>query len=148
MDDLRGSGRARVAAGVVAVLTVGAGLGVRAVAGGDVAKYAGDALYTVLVYALVLFAAPRLRPVAAAAVAAGLSWAVELFQLTGVPDDLGRRSAAARLVFGSTFNAPDLGWYLVGAASAALLHAGSVRLVRAGRALPSAVAKQGAPDRV
>lgn len=131
---------------MVAVLTVGAGLGVRAVAAGDVAKYAGDALYTVLVYALVLLVAPRLRPVAVAVAAAGLSWAVELFQLTGVPDDLGRRSAAARLVLGSTFNAPDLGWYLVGAASAALLHAGAVRLVRSGRARSAVVAKGSAPD--
>ncbi|MFJ9951736.1 DUF2809 domain-containing protein [Kitasatospora sp. NPDC091207] len=148
MDGLRGSGGARVAAGVAAVLTVGAGLGVRAVAGGDVAKYAGDAAYTVLLYALVLLVAPRLRPVAAAVVAAGLSWAVELFQLTGVPEDLGRRGAVARLVLGSTFNAPDLGWYLVGAGAAALLHTGALRLARSGR-VRSAVGSTGsAPGRI
>ncbi|MFI8086219.1 DUF2809 domain-containing protein [Kitasatospora sp. NPDC086009] len=130
MGELRGSGGVRAVAGVAAVLVVGAGLGVRAVGGGELAKYAGDALYTVLVYALVVLVAPRLRPVAAGAVAAGLSWVVELFQLTGVPDGLARRSTVARLVLGSTFNAPDLCWYLVGAAAAALLHAGAVRLVR------------------
>lgn len=112
----------RMTAGAVAVAVVAAGLGVRALAGGAVAKYAGDGLYTVLVYALVVAAAPRVRPVRAALVSAALSWAVELFQLTGVPDGLGRRSTAARLVLGSTFNPPDLFWYLVGAALAALLY--------------------------
>lgn len=104
------------------MVTVAAGLGVRAVAGGDVAKDAGDALYTVLLYTLVLLAAPRMRPGRAAAWAAGLSWAVELFQLTGLPDAWGRRSTLARLVLGSTFNPPDLLWYLVGAGGAVLLH--------------------------
>lgn len=120
----------RAAALAAAVLTVVAGLGVRAVGGGEFAKYAGDALYTVLVYALVLLAAPRLRPLPAAGLAAALSWAVELFQLTGVPDELGRRSTLARLVLGSTFNPPDLFWYLVGAALAAVLHAGAGRPAR------------------
>ncbi|MFF2350705.1 DUF2809 domain-containing protein [Kitasatospora sp. NPDC058115] len=125
MKDLRGWWAVRGPVAVAAGLTVAAGLGVRAVAGGDAAKYAGDALYTVLLYALVLLVAPRLRPWAAAARAAGLSWAVELFQLTGVPDDLARHSALARLVLGSTFNPPDLLWYLAGAASAALAHLGA-----------------------
>ncbi|WP_395292843.1 DUF2809 domain-containing protein [Kitasatospora hibisci] len=117
----------RAAALAAALVTVAAGLGVRAVAGGDFGKAAGDALYTVLVYAVVLLTAPRLRPLPAAVAAAGLSWAVELFQLTGVPDELGRRSTLARLVLGSTFNPPDLFWYLVGAAAAALLHAAAAR---------------------
>ncbi|WP_405007838.1 DUF2809 domain-containing protein [Kitasatospora purpeofusca] len=128
MDDLRGRWAVRGAAAVAAVLTVGSGLGVRTVAGGAAAKYAGDALYTVLLYALAVLVAPQLRPPVAAAWAAGLSWAVELFQLTGVPDDLARCSTLARLVLGSTFNPPDLLWYLVGAGLAALVHAG----VRAG----------------
>ncbi|WP_406194406.1 DUF2809 domain-containing protein [Kitasatospora sp. NBC_01560] len=117
----------RGVAGAAAVLTVAAGLGVRAVVGGEFAKCAGDALYTVLVYAVVVVAAPRLRPLRAGAVAAALSWAVELFQLTGVPEELGSRSTAARLVLGTTFNAPDLFWYLVGAAAAALVHGGLAR---------------------
>ncbi|MFF7454243.1 DUF2809 domain-containing protein [Kitasatospora sp. NPDC008115] len=125
MDDLRGRWAGRGPAAVAAGVTVVAGLGVRAVAGGEVAKYAGDALYTVLLYALVVLVAPRLRPWAAAAWAAGLSWAVELFQLTGVPDDLARHSVLARLVLGSTFNPPDLLWYLAGAGLAALAHRGA-----------------------
>ncbi|GAA1409770.1 hypothetical protein GCM10009639_60260 [Kitasatospora putterlickiae] len=125
VDDLRGRWAGRWPAAVAAGLTVVAGLGVRSVAGGDVAKYAGDALYTVLLYALVVLVAPSLRPRAAAAWAAGLSWAVELFQLTGVPDGLARHSALARLVLGSTFNPPDLLWYLAGAGLAALAHQGA-----------------------
>ncbi|MFF2065148.1 DUF2809 domain-containing protein [Streptomyces sp. NPDC058200] len=120
-------GRARLVAGGVALLTVAGGLGVRAVAAGDVAKYAGDALYTVLVYVLIVLAAPRVRPLVASSVALAFSCAVELLQLTGVPAELAARSVVARsvvarLVLGSTFNAPDLLWYAVGAAVAAFVH--------------------------
>ncbi|MFF2010233.1 DUF2809 domain-containing protein [Streptomyces sp. NPDC058195] len=115
----RGGGRSvprtRAVAAGAAVLTVLAGLGVRAFADGDLAKYAGDALYTVLVCALAAMLAPRARPAGWAGAALAFSWAVELAQLTGVPAGLSRRSAVAHLVFGSTFNAPDLFWYAVGA---------------------------------
>ncbi|MFJ8186264.1 DUF2809 domain-containing protein [Streptomyces sp. NPDC096105] len=110
-----GTGRTRLLAAAAALLTVGAGLGLRAVATGDVAKYGGDALYTLLVLALVVLLAPRSTPVRAAGVALAVSWAVELLQLTGLPAALSARSTAARLVLGSTFNAPDLFWYAVGA---------------------------------
>ncbi len=104
----------RTRAAVAAVLTVAAGLGVRAALTGDLAKFAGDALYTVLLVWLVLVVAPRTRPVGAAVVALAISVAVELFQLTGVPAALSEH-LLARLVLGSTFNAPDLPWYAVGA---------------------------------
>ncbi|MEL5957264.1 DUF2809 domain-containing protein [Streptomyces sp. CLV115] len=107
--------RVRAVAAGAAVLTVLAGLGVRAFTDGDLAKYAGDALYTVLVCALVAVIAPGARPVVRAGAALAFSWAVELLQLTGVPADLSRHSTVARLVLGSTFNAPDLFWYAVGA---------------------------------
>ncbi|MFD7092278.1 DUF2809 domain-containing protein [Streptomyces sp. NPDC059896] len=118
--------RTRLVAGGAALLTVGAGLGIRGVGGGggDVVKYGGDALYTVLVYTLVVVAAPRVRPLVAGGVALGFSWAVELFQLTALPAELAARSVFARLVLGSTFNAPDLLWYAVGALVAGLGHAG------------------------
>ncbi|MGW1815818.1 ribosomal maturation YjgA family protein [Streptomyces sp. NPDC002125] len=119
----------RAAALAAAVVTVAAGLGVRAAAGGEAAKYAGDALYTVLIHTLVVLLAPRVRPPAAAGVALAVSWVVELLQLTGVPADLARRSMVARLVLGSTFNAPDLLWYAGGAALAWAVHR---RLVRGG----------------
>ncbi|MEU1467358.1 DUF2809 domain-containing protein [Streptomyces sp. NPDC005761] len=126
-----------VAAGA-AVLTVVAGLGVRTAADGAVAKYAGDALYTVLVCALVALCAPRARPLAVAVAGLGLSWAVELFQLTGVPAELSGRSAVARLVLGSTFNAPDLLWYAVGAAAAWAAH----RAVTCGAPAPRTAASR------
>ncbi|HWU09417.1 MAG TPA: DUF2809 domain-containing protein [Streptomyces sp.] len=112
----------RATAAAASLVTVAAGLGVRSTMSGEVAKYAGDALYTVLVYALVVLLAPRVRPAVAAATALAFSWAVELAQLTGVPADLARQSAVARLVLGSTFNAPDLFWYAVGAALAWAVH--------------------------
>lgn len=122
-----GSARTRLAAAVAAVLTVAAGLGIRALAQGSVAKYAGDALYTVLILTLVVLVAPRVRPLAAAGTALAFSWAVELLQLTGVPAELSRMSVVARLVLGSTFNAPDLVWYAVGAAVGWWVHGSLVR---------------------
>ncbi|WP_203181876.1 DUF2809 domain-containing protein [Streptomyces pratensis] len=112
----------RATAAAAALVTVASGLGVRSAAEGDVAKYAGDALYTVLIHALVVLLLPRVRPSSAAGAALALSWAVELAQLTGVPAELARQSAVARLVLGSTFNAPDLFWYVVGAALAWAVH--------------------------
>ncbi|MFJ9825782.1 DUF2809 domain-containing protein [Streptomyces sp. NPDC101160] len=112
----------RLMACSAALLTVAAGLGIRSAASGVVAKYAGDALYTLLVLALVVLVAPRVRPAVAAWVALGFSWAVELFQLTGVPAELSARSTLARLVLGTTFNVPDLFWYATGAAVGWAVH--------------------------
>lgn len=114
--------RRRAAPAAAAVVTVVAGLSVRAVLGGDLAKYAGDALYALLIFWLVLVVAPRTRGWVAAAVACGVSVAVELFQLTGIPAELGAHSTLARLVLGTTFNAPDLPFYAVGAAAGWVLH--------------------------
>ncbi|CAM5333848.1 ribosomal maturation YjgA family protein [Streptomyces avidinii] len=111
----------RLAAAAAALVTVGAGLGLRAAATGSVAKYGGDALYTVLLLILVVLVAPRLTPLRAAATALAASWAVEFLQLTALPADLSRHSTVARLVLGSTFNAPDLFWYAAGAAAGWLL---------------------------
>ncbi|MEU9353521.1 DUF2809 domain-containing protein [Streptomyces griseoloalbus] len=118
--------RTRRAAAVAAPAVVGAGLGLRAVAAGDVAKYGGDALYTLLILALVIVVAPRVTPLRAAGVALAVSWGVEFLQLTGLPAELSRHSTAARLVLGSTFNAPDLFWYAVGATVGWLVAGGRV----------------------
>ncbi|MFE7504821.1 DUF2809 domain-containing protein [Promicromonospora sp. NPDC057488] len=121
-DGVAAALRRRAVPAVAAVLTVVAGLSVRSVLAGDVAKYAGDALYALLIFWLVLVVAPRTRGWVAAVVACGFSVAVELFQLTGVPATLGAHSTLARLVLGTTFNAPDLPWYAVGAAAGWALH--------------------------
>ncbi|MCX4819277.1 DUF2809 domain-containing protein [Streptomyces sp. NBC_01142] len=126
--------RTRLVACAAAVLTVAAGLGIRGAATGEAAKYAGDALYTVLVHTLVVLIAPRVKPLAAAATALAFSCAVELLQLTQFPAELAARNPLARLVLGSTFNAPDLLWYAVGAVCAGLVHSFvSARVPVAGR---------------
>ncbi|MFB7373646.1 DUF2809 domain-containing protein [Streptomyces sp. NPDC056222] len=109
-------------AGAAALFIVAAGLGIRYAASGSVAKYAGDALYTVLVLALVVLLAPRVRPAVAAGIALGFSCAVELFQLSGVPAEMALRSTLARLMLGTSFNAPDLFWYAIGAAVGWAVH--------------------------
>jgi hypothetical protein len=63
----------------------------------------------------VVVLAPRVRPGTAAGIALGFSCAVEFFQLTGVPAELAGHSTLARLVLGTSFNAPDLFWYAIGA---------------------------------
>ncbi|WP_411761399.1 ribosomal maturation YjgA family protein [Streptomyces tunisiensis] len=128
----KATGRTRLLAAVAALVTVGAGLGLRAVATGDVAKYGGDALYTLLILTLVVVLAPRSTPARAAGIALAVSWAVELLQLTGLPAELSARSTAARLVLGSTFNAPDLFWYAVGACAGWLALRAVVRRREAG----------------
>ncbi|WP_214102593.1 ribosomal maturation YjgA family protein [Acrocarpospora catenulata] len=107
-------------------MVVAAGLGVRAFGAGPFAKYAGDALYTLLLYAVIVAIVPRARPVAVAAAALTISWMVEFAQLTGVPAALSEQSVLARLVLGSTFNAPDLFWYAVGALAGWAAHAKGV----------------------
>jgi hypothetical protein len=89
---------------------------------GAFAKYAGVALYGAGVYTVVVCLAPRARPATAAAVALAVCWAVELAQLTPVPAALSSRSTLARLVLGSTFNLPDLGWYAVGIGVVVVVH--------------------------
>ncbi|MDR7382896.1 DUF2809 domain-containing protein [Promicromonospora iranensis] len=131
-DESRDRLRRRVVAALAAGMTVAAGLSVRSVLGGDLAKYAGDALYALLIFWLVLVVAPRSRAWVAAAVAFGVSVTVELFQLTGVPAELGAHSTLARLVLGTTFNAPDLPFYALGAVLGWALHraAGEIRSAR------------------
>ena len=117
--------RARGAALLLVPLTVAAGLGSRAFLGGLLAKVAGDALYTVLIYVLVVVVRPDVRLSRAFAIALGLSFAVELAQLTPYPAWLSSKHVILRLIFGTTFGFVDLAGYLVGAAGAALLHAGA-----------------------
>jgi hypothetical protein len=125
--------RIRLIACGAAVTTVAVGLEIRITMSGDVAKFAGDALYTVLVYTLVVLFAARVKPGTAAGVALAISWAVEFLQLSGVPTELSRRSLPARLVLGSTFNPPDLFWYVMGAALCLIVHSSSRALRRGGR---------------
>jgi hypothetical protein len=82
-------------------------------------KSLGDALYTVMLYFLVALARPSLRPVALGSIALGLSIALELFQLTGIPARLPR---LLQFALGTSFAWHDLGCYVVGAALVTLAH--------------------------
>jgi Protein of unknown function (DUF2809) len=107
--------KARWVAAVAAPLIVALGLGARAVLTGLAAKIAGDALYTVLLYDLVIVVRPAVRPVRAGLVALAISFAVEIAQLTPYPAWLSSRHVLLRLIFGTTFGFVDLGGYVVGA---------------------------------
>ncbi|GAA4224625.1 hypothetical protein FHR32_006899 [Streptosporangium album] len=124
--------RSRLPAAFAAVVTVAAGLTVRAVTGGWFGKYAGDALYTVLVYALIVLVWPRVPPARAALGALVFSWAVEFAQLTPLPAALSQAGVLARLVLGSTFGVADLAAYAAGAALAWTAHTLLRRVSRAG----------------
>ncbi|WP_220039779.1 DUF2809 domain-containing protein [Nonomuraea aridisoli] len=105
----------RPLAAIAAVAIVICGLGLRTLWDGPVAKYGGDALYTALIYLLLVLLLPRIRPWAAALASAALSWAIEFAQLASLPRWL-------QPVLGSTFNPPDLFWYAAGAAATAVAH--------------------------
>lgn len=111
----------RALALAAAALVLAAGLAVHARASGDVAQVAGGALYAALLFALVVVARPRTRVPVVAAVSLGLCWLVELAQLSPYPARLSARSALARLVLGSTFSVPDLLFYALGTAVAAVV---------------------------
>ena len=102
-------------------------------AGSDIA---GDALYAAAVYVAVVLIAPRLRPSAVAAIAAGWCIAVELFQLTGMPLAVGAAFPPAMLVLGTVFDARDLLVYPLTVAVACAIDAsiGAVVARRVGRA--------------
>ena len=108
-------GTIRVVAALTAAGVLALAFGIRAVAGGPLEQHSGTALYASLIYALVVFVSPRIRPAVAAAVATGFCWAVELAQLTGIPATLSAKSIVARLVLGVSFDPVDLFWYPVGA---------------------------------
>jgi len=112
----------RVIAALTAAAVLALAFGIRAVAGGPLEQHSGTALYASLIYALVVFVSPRIRPVVAAAVATGFCWAVELAQLTGIPAMLSAKSIVARLVLGVAFDPIDIFWYPVGALLLMVLH--------------------------
>src|SRR5690349_9515667 len=120
--------RPRGAALLAVPLTIASGLGARAYFGGLPAKIAGDALYTVLLYVLVVVLRPSVRPSRAFALALGVSVAVEVAQLTPYPAWLSSKHVVLHLVFGSGFGFVDLAGYLVGAVFAVVLHGLGSRL--------------------
>ncbi len=114
------TGRRRLIAVGLAAATVMAGLAVRfMLRRGAASDVAGDALYAILVYLIVVFLAPRARPAAVAAVAGSLCVTIELFQLTGLPVAWAATFPPIALVLGSGFDARDIVVYLVAVAGTA-----------------------------
>ncbi len=107
------------------VLTVALGLGSRSAAARlhlprFVTDYAGDALWTVMVYLCLVFVLPRLSIRLAAAGALGISVLVELSQLLHTPWlDALRAHRLGALILGRGFLVSDLFCYAGGAGLAA-----------------------------
>lgn len=124
----------RTWAACAAALTVLVGLSVRHfLAAGFWSKYSGVALWSVVVYALVLFVRPRWHPLHCAIVALFISWAIEFAQLTPVPRWLASQHAGFRLVFGEHFSWWDLPAYAIGVLFAAIAHASPLFRRRTGK---------------
>lgn len=81
-------------------------------------KSFGDADYAVMFGFLLLALRPSLSPRAVGAGAFGICFALELFQLTGLPM---RTPQPIRFLLGTSFSWHDVACYAVGAAAVALL---------------------------
>jgi hypothetical protein len=107
---------------ILLALTVALGLGSRRVPVGLQVwdKSLGDVLYTVMVYLVLGLLRPTTKPAVLGALALAISFAIELFQLTGIPAKMPR---ILHVVFGTAFAWHDMACYVVGALLASGLHA-------------------------
>ena len=94
------------------------GLSIRTLSDAAWTGPAGDALYAVLVYILVAILIPAKSKAVTAAAAVTACATIELFQLTGIPSELGESWPPLRLILGTTFGTADLLAYACGAAVA------------------------------
>lgn len=101
----------RIAAAATAAVTVLLGLLAHSAGWGVVS----NALYTVLVYLLIVIVVPRGHRGYIAIGAYVASVAIEIFQATGIPAELAAAFPPAHLVLGSGFDPADIAWYLLGA---------------------------------
>ncbi len=128
MSPGQNTARIRAFAGIAAVVTIAAGLAVRRwLPWGFWSKYSGVALWSVVVYALVVIVRPRVGVARCALIALMLSWAVEFAQLTPAPAWLSSKHPVLRLIFGEHFSVADLPAYAAGVLLAAIVHAWSRR---------------------
>lgn len=105
---------ARVLGALAAVACIAAGLGLQLLDRSLLLDQIGSVLYVVLVGLLVLLVRPTLPALVIAALAFAIATAIELLQLTGIPDSIGAVVPAARLVLGSAFDPIDLVAYAGG----------------------------------
>ncbi len=78
-------------------------------------KSLGDLLYAVAAYLVLALLLPRRSPTSITALALGLCLAVEVFKLTGIPEQLSHWGIV-RWVLGSTFSWHNLACYGLGIA--------------------------------
>ena len=79
----------------------------------DTTDIAGDVLYAVAAWGVVVLLAPRWSALAVGAVAAAWCVAVELFQLTEIPESIGAVFPPAMLMLGTVFDSRDLWAYVL-----------------------------------
>ncbi|MEV6924511.1 DUF2809 domain-containing protein [Dactylosporangium sp. NPDC051485] len=89
---------------------------------GRLEQYSGTALYASMTWAGTLILRPRQHPLVAGGTALAWCWAMECFQLTGLPAELSTHSLLSRLVLGVQFDLTDLLWYPVGIIPLVALH--------------------------
>lgn len=112
-----GRSRIRRALLCIAALTCTVlGLGIRMLSDAEWTVPAGDGLYAVLIYILVAVLIPSKPKALISAAALAVCVMIELFQLTGLPADLGQSWPPLRHVLGTTFGTADLLAYAGGAA--------------------------------
>lgn len=120
----------RIAAAASLAAVVSAGLVVHgALPDSPAADIAGDALYAVAAFSGLVLLFPRARTVAVAALAVGFCVAVEVMQLTGLPQAIGAAFPPAILVLGSGFDGRDLVVYAAAAVTAGALDAAARRRI-------------------
>lgn len=84
-------------------------------------KSLGDALYAVAMYLGIAFLFPRSDPRWRALIAFAICFAIELFQITGIPIALAESRPWVHWVLGSAFGWEDVACYAAGIAAIALM---------------------------
>ena len=112
--------------GVAGAVAIGAGSRLWPIGVGVWDKSVGDVAYAVMIAFVVLFVWPRAKPIAIGGIAIGICFAIEVFQLTGLPR---RAPRLLRIALGDTFAWHDMACYVVGG-----LVAGAIVLVLSRRA--------------
>jgi len=112
------------------VLTIAAGLIVHLRVPGIAGDIAGDALYAVLIYLLIVLVLPRVSRRIVAALALLFCIGIELLQLTAVPATVNQAFPPAALVLGRGFDQRDLLVYVVAVMIVLIVDASIARAVR------------------
>jgi len=133
--------RRRLIAAALLAATIAAGLALHRWAPDTSATdIAGDALYALAAYLGLAMVFPGLRAWVLALTAGAWCTAVELLQLTGLPERLGAAFPPVMLLLGTVFDARDLLVYLLTVALAALVDTALRVIARPPRTRGSATA--------